>query len=95
MNLNDILMHYRAARESGRELACGNKQVHGTEEQADRHAAALNKRPEVQLEMHHRVESYPCPWCCYWHVGREMTWGERVQWTNASDYQVRNSRGII
>jgi len=91
VNINDILMHYRAAREAGPESACGSKQAHGTEEQADRHAAHLNGRVEVKLGQRHRVEAYPCPFCFTWHVGREMTFAEREQWVRASDCEQRKN----
>jgi len=40
------------------------KQGHKTKQAADRHAYGLKK------EYGHKVNSYRCPYCGLWHVGR-------------------------
>lgn len=55
----------------GPENTCGNKIPHRTQEKADKHAASLD-----QVSWAHRVESYPCPFCWNWHVGRPKKDGQ-------------------
>jgi len=81
-------MHLRAGTAAGKERTCGTKFQHDTLDGAQRHAEALNRRPEVATGERHRVEPYPCPWCSpspfmnyyYYHVGREMTQEEREKY---------------
>lgn len=88
-----IKMHMAAARDAGKESACGEKFQHDSEDAAWRAANHLNRRPEVETGERHRVEPYPCPFCSpypeldgwyFWHVGREMTPEERERWAETT-----------
>ena len=97
MNINDILMHYRAAREAGEEQACsGGPMVRfPTEEDAIKIEVKVNHSNEVATGRIPRVETYPCPFCFFWHVGKEMIWAERERWTKASDYEKRKKMNLL
>lgn len=76
MEINLMVLHLLAGMSCGKEATCGPeakpKIKHSREEDAIRHANGLNNNPRA----HHRVEPYPCPYCYFWHVGREMTMEE-------------------
>lgn len=65
-------LHLDAGKASGEETTCLRwgkpKQRYGSEDQAAKAAAALNRSGKA----HHTVEAYPCFWCSHWHIGREM-----------------------
>jgi hypothetical protein len=71
MEINTILLHLLAGLACGEKATCGDevrrKVKHRTEKAATSHANSLNDGAGT-----HRVEPYPCPYCYYWHVGREM-----------------------
>lgn len=65
--INKMLLQLLAAIATGQENSCGDKEQHKTENRAKQHASRLNSRGR----QNHKVEAYPCPWCFFWHVGRE------------------------
>lgn len=65
--INKMLLQLLAAIATGQENSCGDKEQHRTENRANQHASRLNFRGR----QNHKVEAYPCPWCFFWHVGRE------------------------
>jgi hypothetical protein len=73
MNEKTKQMHLAAGRAYGEEATCGRKIDYKSEESADKAAAAMSAKGDKVLE------AYPCCWCKGWHIGRAMTWEERVQ----------------
>lgn len=61
-------MHKRAALYYGEESACGSK-IRYSEDSAARAAEAMTAKYQGTKAL----ESYPCPWCESWHIGRQMT----------------------
>lgn len=64
-------MHLKAGRAYGVEATCGKKIDYGSEESADKAAAAMTRKTGRELE------AYPCDFCDGWHVGRAMAEEER------------------
>lgn len=79
MNRTDYLMHLAAGKAYGRESTCGPpdkpKQKYNSENTSMRAAKRMSERLGRELE------AYPCCWCHYWHIGRELTAAERDQFT--------------
>ena len=71
-----IELHLKVARKAGKEASCGNKQFYVNYELAWKAAARLNGCDNA----HHKVEAYPCPFCGWWHIGREMTVDEMKEY---------------
>ena len=71
MMTNDLVeLHLNAAIKAGKEASCcGTKIWYSTYDVAYKAALRLNGSGTA----HHIVESYPCPFCCHWHIGREMS----------------------
>lgn len=71
--INRMILQMLVAITCGRDKSCGHKIGHLVVELADFHAQALNARNGTKTEgKRYPVESYPCPWCYHWHVGRKL-----------------------
>lgn len=70
--INTMLLHLLAGLKCGPTATCGEKVQHSNEILAEKHAERLNKSKKSK----HKVETYPCPFCYCWHVGREFSLSE-------------------
>lgn len=92
-------MHLAAGRYFGQESTCGNKIRHSSEEKAQGHADALNRRGNQS----HGVEPYPCYWCSpdkennthIWHVGRILTPEERELFSSPDGWNLKSETVVI
>jgi hypothetical protein len=53
--------------EAKRQWECVRKRQHASKQSADREAQRLNALRSSEIE----AKSYHCPYCYYWHVGRD------------------------
>ncbi len=61
--------HVKASRQSGRDSSCGKKIDYRSEATADGAANSMNKKKLAKGDPK-LLETYPCTFCCGWHVGR-------------------------
>lgn len=82
MEVELFFLHLLAGRSCGEKATCGDESTrrkikHKSEQDAIGHAKHLNEGVGT-----HPVEHYPCPFCYFWHVGREMSMEELVKRAN-------------